>query len=75
MGRTGTRIKNLIDMKSGMDWDEEDLDLFRECPWGEFLHDWAFGSVENFMLRWTALTLPEGCCSSPASTQRCSRTF
>lgn len=46
----GTRVKDLVDMKSGMDWDEEDLDLFRDCPWSRLLHAWAFGNVEDFMV-------------------------
>lgn len=54
----GTTVKDLVDMKSGMDWDEEDLDLFRDCPWSRLLHAWAFGSVEDFMVGMDRLNPP-----------------
>jgi CubicO group peptidase (beta-lactamase class C family) len=45
-----TRIIDCLRMESGMLWDEEDLDLFRDCPWTRVLHSVAFGAAEDRLL-------------------------
>lgn len=45
----GVTISQCLSMTTGIDWDEEDLDLLRDCPWVRFFYAVAFGSIERFV--------------------------
>jgi len=46
----GTSIGDCLRMKSGMHWEEEDLELFRDCHWTRFFHEVAFGRIEDYLV-------------------------
>lgn len=47
---SGTRIIDCLRMESGMAWDEEDLELFRDCPYMRLFQRVAFGAIEDHLL-------------------------